>query len=110
MASMQNVFNKVTGQYFSNVSEVLAAVQKMEESLRRLKRVREKAGTSAENKGLSDDDKIRLQLLVDVGHYVKTMEALGVGKDSVGKVGELEQLVEEATKGCYEDYLNKTAS
>ncbi len=34
-----DVFNAVAAQFLANVSEVLAAVQKMEESLRRLKRV-----------------------------------------------------------------------
>ncbi len=34
------VFNRVAVQFLANVSEVLAAVQKMEESLKRLKRVR----------------------------------------------------------------------
>ena len=47
---------------------MLANVSKMEESLRKLKKVRERGGAGAgergtkEGDGLSDDDKIRLQV------------------------------------------------
>ena len=77
----------------------------MEESLRRLKRGRDKqqnanissaptpgAGgqenTKSENKekGVSDDDKIRLQLFVDVKHYIQTIKSLGVNVDSITDV------------------------
>jgi hypothetical protein len=117
-----DMFTKISVKYLTNVSEVLDAVQKMEESLRRLKRVRDKNNASStggadkpgdKDKGVSDDDKIRLQLLVDVKHYIKTMEGLGVLqseiRDENGKeyVTELDKLVVEATKSCYEDYLVK---
>lgn len=78
----------------------------MEESLRRLKRGRDKqqnanissaptpgAGGGQENtksenkeKGVSDDDKIRLQLFVDVKHYIQTIKSLGVNVDSITDV------------------------
>ena len=48
-------------------SDVLTAVKKMEDSLKRLKK-----GRSAEkerSQGMSDDDKIRQQLIVDIGFY-----------------------------------------
>ena len=89
----------------ANVSEVLDGVQKMEESLRRLKRGRDKQqnannssaptpggggqeNTKSENKekGVSDDDKIRLQLFVDVKHYIQTIKSLGVNVDSITDV------------------------
>lgn len=45
--------------------EVLTSVKKMEESLKRLKKVRgsEKASST---QGLSDDDKIRSQIIIDI--------------------------------------------
>jgi hypothetical protein len=50
--------------------EVLTSVKKMEESLKRLKKVRgsEKAldKMSASSQGLSDDDKIRSQIIIDI--------------------------------------------
>ena len=95
----------------------------MEESLRRLKRGRDKqnnpnAGPGQDNlkdKGVvSDDDKIRLQLFVDVKHYIKTMESLGVDPGNIKDennqepiIEQLDQLVIEATKSCYDDYLER---
>jgi Domain of unknown function (DUF3510). len=55
------------------VDDVLTSVQKTEESLRRLKKIRDRsaATTSTEVKGVGDDDKIREQLLLDVYSYCK---------------------------------------
>ena len=57
----------------SSVKDVLTSVQKTEESLRRLKKIRDKsAGVStSENQGTSDDEKIRIQLLIDVQSYIQ---------------------------------------
>lgn len=110
------IFAKVSVKLLSNVSEVLDNVQKMEESLLRLRRVRDKANsatkssttneekvkseTEKSDKNVSDDDKIRLQLFVDVKHYLKTMESLGVKPTEVTHVEKLEELVKQATKSC----------
>jgi len=112
------IFAKVSVKLLSNVSEVLDNVQKMEESLLRLRRVRDKANSATKNsaissaeekvkseavekdKNVSDDDKIRLQLFVDVKHYLKTMESLGVQANEVTEVNKLDSLVTEATKSC----------
>ena len=110
----------------ANVSEVLDGVQKMEESLRRLKRGRDKqnpnsGGSAQDNKStsdkekvLSDDDKIRLQLFVDVKHYIQTLESLGVEpitiKDcdkDLSIIEQLDQLVTQATQSCYGDYIER---
>lgn len=58
--------------YLTSVKDVLTSVQKTEESLRRLKKIRDKsAGSlSSEVAGISDDEKIRIQLQVDVQAYV----------------------------------------
>ncbi|KAG2468269.1 COG2 protein, partial [Polypterus senegalus] len=54
--------------YFETVSDVLSSVKKMEESLKRLKQARKTVTSSSTgaNGGLSDDNKIRLQLALDV--------------------------------------------
>lgn len=59
--------------YASLVKEVLTSVQKTEESLRNLKKIREKsAGVSTlKNQGTSDDEKIRIQLHIDVLSYIQ---------------------------------------
>ena len=71
-----------------NMSDVLAAVQKMEESLQRLKKVRggvtSNPGTETRSGGMSDDDKIRLQLYVDVQHLLTSMRGVGVEHRPVG--------------------------
>ena len=59
--------------YLSTTSDVLNSVKKMEESLKRLKKGK---GSSANLDGLTDDDKIRLQLYLDVkymGEQVHTI-------------------------------------
>ena len=58
--------------YFSTTNDVLTSVKKMEESLKRLKRG--KASQSVG--GMSDDDKIRLQLYLDVQEYGKQVSIL----------------------------------
>ena len=112
--------------YLANVSEVLDGVQKMEESLRRLKRGRDKqnpnsGGSAQDNKStsdkekvLSDDDKIRLQLFVDVKHYIQTLESLGVEPKTIKDcdkdlsiIEQLDQLVTQATQSCYGDYIER---
>merc|ERR1711936_155920 len=77
-----HILRLVADEYLGAVSETLAAVQKMEESLRRLKKVREKTtggtgdktadGTSEAK--ISDDDKIRLQIYVDVKYFILQVE------------------------------------
>ena len=71
-----------------NMSDVLAAVQKMEESLQRLKKVRGGAtsnpGAETRSGSMSDDDKIRLQLYVDVQHLLMSMRRVGVEQRQVG--------------------------
>lgn len=54
--------------YCETVSDVLNSVKKMEESLKRLKQARRAPATSTvgPSSGMSDDDKIRLQLALDV--------------------------------------------
>lgn len=50
---------------------MLTFVQKTEESLRRLKKIRDKSTEilPSEPQGTSDDEKIRIQLKVDVNSY-----------------------------------------
>lgn len=88
--------------YYSAVSDVLTSVQKTEESLRRLKNLREKSGSSQQGNtsstGMSDDDKIRLQLHVDICTWRDEIEKLDINRSSIDKLTDLIQLVEESTK------------
>ncbi|XP_062561068.1 conserved oligomeric Golgi complex subunit 2 [Armigeres subalbatus] len=103
---LANVFTSLTMNYYQAVDEVLTSVQKTEESLRRLKNLRDRNAnsgpitttTGTDRTTMSDDDKIRLQLQVDVIHYVQEIESIGLARGEIEKLDELTQLVEEATK------------
>lgn len=99
---LQIVFSKLTTQYYAAVSEVLTSVQKTEESLRRLKNLRERSGamvsSTSERQGISDDDKIRLQLQVDVIYWGKEIGEFGIDLNTIESLSQLRQLVEDATK------------
>ena len=106
------MFAEVSSKFLAQVGDILDSVQKMEESLKRLRRVRDKnseknvgGGQNEKPLNISDDDKIRLQLFVDVQTFGQALEKLGVEKNE--DVGKLETLVNEATKSCYDDYLEK---
>lgn len=84
------------------MDEVLTSVQKTEESLRRLKTLRDKSGiqnTVERNQGiLADDDKIRAQLFVDVLYWTREIEALGINGNDVERLHDLAQLVDSFKK------------
>ncbi|KAM9316008.1 conserved oligomeric Golgi complex subunit 2 [Gastrophryne carolinensis] len=65
--------------YYEIVSDVLSSVKKMEESLKRLKQARKGAASSnSTNGGISDDNKIRLQLILDVEYFVNQVQEFGL--------------------------------
>uniref|UniRef100_A0A0K2V242 Conserved oligomeric Golgi complex subunit 2 n=1 Tax=Lepeophtheirus salmonis TaxID=72036 RepID=A0A0K2V242_LEPSM len=104
------ILSRISEDYYVKVSEVLEAVLKMEESLKRLKRIREKSDASTlpgssslnadEKIRISDNDKIRLQIKVDVEYFNQSIQE-GFGLQSNGDISKLEDLmriVNEATK------------
>uniref|UniRef100_A0A182PU17 Conserved oligomeric Golgi complex subunit 2 n=1 Tax=Anopheles epiroticus TaxID=199890 RepID=A0A182PU17_9DIPT len=107
------VFNHVTVQFYQVIDEVLTSVQKTEESLRRLKNLRDRSGTtnapsagtassSTDRAAPSDDDKIRLQLQADVMHFTRYVEEQAkIARQEVDKLPQLIQLVEDAIKGRF---------
>ncbi|CAG7721319.1 unnamed protein product [Allacma fusca] len=82
-ASMQ-----VSQRYQAQVQEVLTSVQRMEESLKRLKKVKgqnqtmNNVNSSGDLKILSDDDKIRNQISLDVNHFCTQISLLCPSIDS----------------------------
>lgn len=88
------VLEEVTKQYLRVTQDVLVSVKKMEDSLKRLKRARDR--TPLPEGAASDDDKIRLQLYLDVGHFGAKMEELGTPKSCVPSYGALVEIVEAA--------------
>ncbi|GAB0097420.1 Conserved oligomeric Golgi complex subunit 2 [Sergentomyia squamirostris] len=99
---LERLYSKLTEQFYTQVNEVLTSVQKTEESLRRLKNLREKSSSgsvaSTERSGMTDDDKIRLQLQVDVISWVGEIEKIGLKRNQIDKLEDLIRLVEESTR------------
>uniref|UniRef100_A0A1B6FGJ3 Conserved oligomeric Golgi complex subunit 2 n=1 Tax=Cuerna arida TaxID=1464854 RepID=A0A1B6FGJ3_9HEMI len=92
---LQSIFSDITDQYYVAVMAVLTSVQKTEESLRRLKKIRDKSiatGSTPDRGG--DDDKIRMQLYFDANYYCKKIEELGIKKENVDHLKDLLKLVE----------------
>lgn len=92
-----DLFNIMTVSYCKYVEDVLVSVQKTEDSLRRLKQIREVTSQNTnETAGVTDGDKIRLQLHVDVVSYGKIAESLSIDVNSINKYKELYNMVTEA--------------
>ena len=70
---------------------MITSVQKMEESLRKLKKSR--AGAAAAPAGGTDDDKIRRQLALDVAALGSMLGGLGLMTDRMGEYRQLVALV-----------------
>lgn len=85
--------------YYKYVEDVLTSVQRTEESLRRLKQIREMSSpASNDSAGVTDGDKIRLQLNVDVVSYGALARTLRLNVNNVHKFTELASMVTEAVK------------
>ncbi|KAH8306175.1 hypothetical protein KR018_003276 [Drosophila ironensis] len=96
---LSEVASHITKAYFNVVSDVLTSVQKTEESLRRLRNV--KAGGSApvaSSAVMSDDDKIRVQLRVDVSAWKQELGKLNFQATQIEKLVELSNMVEDSIK------------
>lgn len=91
-----------TERYYETVSDVLSSVQKMEESLKRLKQARKSAAPSSmgtTSGGISDDNKIRLQLALDVEYLWEQVQKLGLQMSSFTQFAALLDIV-QAAKGA----------
>ena len=77
--------------YLAAVSDVLTSVQRTEDSLKRLRKDRVAITASS---GTSDDDKIRLQLIVDVDTYVA--QSRSFVDESMSEIDALSDIVESA--------------
>lgn len=77
MSSYQLFITVLCPRYFETVSDVLNSVKKMEESLKRLKQARRSLATNpvSSSGGMGDDDKIRLQLALDVEYLGEQVPA-----------------------------------
>ncbi|XP_077993852.1 conserved oligomeric Golgi complex subunit 2-like [Glandiceps talaboti] len=90
------VLTHLTKEYFGVTSDVLDSVKKMEESLKKLKMRKVTSVSNFSANGMSDDDKIRLQLALDVRRFAEEMEQLGIESSQVQVYEQLSTLVKSA--------------
>ena len=100
------VLTQISGVYLRHTTDVLTSVQKMEESLKRLKKARggaAAAASGAAEAAVSDDDKIRLQLALDVKSFKAQLDSsFRFEAEKLEHFVELRTLVVEATAGLME--------
>jgi len=89
-----NVLNSVTCKYKDNVLELLTTVKQMEETLKR----RSKSKQKTADKGLTDTDKMLLQLLFDVNEFGVELKNMGLQIDTCEAYQELLNEVKPAER------------
>uniref|UniRef100_A0A8C6FX61 Conserved oligomeric Golgi complex subunit 2 n=1 Tax=Moschus moschiferus TaxID=68415 RepID=A0A8C6FX61_MOSMO len=96
---LETTLSESTHKYYETVSDVLNSVRKMEESLKRLKQARRSTPTNPaglSGGGMSDDDKIRLQLALDVAYLGEQIEKMGLRTKDIRSFPALAELVAAA--------------
>ncbi|XP_012593640.1 conserved oligomeric Golgi complex subunit 2 isoform X1 [Microcebus murinus] len=95
---LEGALSESTHKYYETVSDVLNSVKKMEESLKRLKQARKTAAASSvgPSSGMSDDDKIRLQLSLDVEYLGEQIQKMGLQTSDIKSFPALAELVAAA--------------
>lgn len=96
---LEATLSESTHKYYETVSDVLNSVRKMEESLKRLKQARRTTPASPaglSGGGMSDDDKIRRQLALDVAYLGEQIEKMGLRTKDIRSFPALAELVAAA--------------
>ncbi|RXM35493.1 Conserved oligomeric Golgi complex subunit 2 [Acipenser ruthenus] len=95
---LRGALSNSTQRYYETVSDVLSSVKKMEESLKRLKQARKTVTSSSTgtNRGLSDDNKIRLQLALDVEYLGDQIQKMGLQTSDIKLFSALVELIQSA--------------
>ncbi|XP_043932010.1 conserved oligomeric Golgi complex subunit 2 [Protopterus annectens] len=92
---LRGALSESVQRYYETVSDVLSSVKKMEESLKRLKQARKTVTSTSTglNAGVSDDNKIRLQLALDVEYLGENVQKMGLKTSDVKLFPALLELV-----------------
>ncbi|XP_060048011.1 conserved oligomeric Golgi complex subunit 2 isoform X2 [Erinaceus europaeus] len=93
---LEGALSESTHRYYETVSDVLNSVKKMEESLKRLKQARKNTSANtvgSSGSGMSDDDKIRLQLALDVEYLGAQIQKMGLQTKDIRSFPALRELV-----------------
>lgn len=90
---LQGALSESTQKYLETVSDVLNSVKKMEESLKRLKQARKTVSSNvSSNGGNRDDNKIRLQLALDIEHFRDEVQKMGLKTTDIQSFQALSEL------------------
>lgn len=90
---LQVALSESTQKYLETVSDVLNSVKKMEESLKRLKQARKTVSSNvSSNGGNRDDNKIRLQLALDIEHFRDEVQKMGLKTTDIQSFQALSEL------------------
>lgn len=92
---IQSTIDSICLKYHSNASDLLESVRKMEDNLRMLQRVR-KTNLATTANTVSDDDKIRIQLYLDVVEFGRLCAEKFNGYRGESNYDALLKLVEDA--------------
>ncbi|CAF0878878.1 unnamed protein product [Brachionus calyciflorus] len=107
---IHNIIDSICLSYQSISSDLLESVKKMEDSLKRLQRVKQKNKSSANLNNpigsVSDDDKIRIQLYLDIIEFGKLLD-MNFGYKGESNYDALLKLVEEFAKLGQENQTNQ---
>lgn len=93
---LSQVFVALAQQFCEITSEVLVSTKKMEESLRRLKKARGTDKEKEKSGGVTDSDKIRTQIIIDIENFNSQMQSLGLKVSDVEGHARLVTLSEDA--------------
>ncbi|KAG8583183.1 hypothetical protein GDO81_008309 [Engystomops pustulosus] len=94
---LRGALSECTHKYYETVSDVLSSVKRMEESLKRLKQARKTTMSSnTPSGGMSDDNKIRLQLALDVEYFTNQIQNFGLSIHELKSFAALIELVQAA--------------
>ncbi|KAG8177789.1 hypothetical protein JTE90_017650 [Oedothorax gibbosus] len=96
----QEIIDGVMSQCMTQMSDVLTSIKKMEDSLKILKRARDKPSGQSAMGAISDDDKIRRQLAIDVNCFEELIVKSGLQGNKVKSLKELKALVLSAEKAA----------
>uniref|UniRef100_A0A0B7BG98 Conserved oligomeric Golgi complex subunit 2 n=1 Tax=Arion vulgaris TaxID=1028688 RepID=A0A0B7BG98_9EUPU len=93
---LTHVFAALSQQFAEVTSEVLTSTKKMEESLRRLKKARGGDKEKEKGGGISDSDKIRSQIIIDIKTFLGQVEIMGVQPDLIEGYSKIMALAQES--------------
>lgn len=96
------VTNAVMKQCMTLIQDVLTSIKKMEDSLKILKRARDKSTGQLSRGFMTDNDKIRRQLAIDMAHFEELIQKSNLHTTTLKSLSELRGLISSADKiSCF---------